>query len=270
MSVLASIGQAQAAIGRSVTRTQLIDAVGIDRFNAAVGVADASPLVHWAFFYDVVADGALGEDGHPLRGEFLPAIADLPRRMFAGSSIVFEAPLTVGTDAVATTRIADVRHRDGASGPLVFVDVDRAIEQRGVLRLRERQTLVYRPASSATPAGPLPPSDQAQPDAGEWCPGIVHLFRFSAATFNSHRIHYDRDYARQVEGYPDLVVQGPFVAARLAALSARRGVLRTFDFRAQAPCFVDRPIRLRESAPGTVQAIRDDDTTAMTAEATYA
>lgn len=267
--VQASLAEEQAAIGRAVTRTQVIDPAGIERFNAAVGAASTSPLAHWAFFHDIVADDALGEDGHPLRGGFLPAVERLPRRMFAGSSITFTAPLAIGVDAVATMRIGDVRHRQGGTGDLVFVEVDRTIEQAGTMRIRERQTLVYRAATLGSAAGTALAVDRAPAGGGDWWPGTTNLFRFSAATFNSHRIHYDRRYATEAEGYPDLVVQGPFVAARLAALAAQRGALAAFEFRASAPCFVDRPIRLRESEPGTVQAIRDDDTISMTARAIY-
>ncbi len=263
----------RASIGRVRSVTQTIDASILERFAAAC-YAEASPLCHWSCFNDIVPARLLGEDGHPRRGDFLPAIEALPRRMFAGASIDLAEPLTVGEPATLTQRIADLRHKRGATGDLVFVDLQREIVQADTMRVGERQTLVYRAASPAIDAtATKPPADRAAMtftgSAERWLPGPVDLFRFSAATFNAHRIHYDRAYATEIEGYPDLVVHGPFIAARLAALAARRGPLARFEFQARAPCFVDRPIRLGETGPAMWAAIRDDDVLSMTAKATY-
>lgn len=263
------------AIGRTLQLVQTIDTASLARFAAASG-SDVPPLAHWAFFHDIVPDALVGADGHPRRGGFLPAIEQLPRRMFAASAIEFHAPLVMGSDATMDVRIADLRHKQGGSGDLVFLDVERRLSQLGALRIFERQTLVYLPAANAAghaQAAPSPPASEeakAAADDGErWLPQGVNLFRFSAATFNCHRIHYDQRYAREVEGYPDLVVHGPFIAARLAAFAARRGPLANFSFRASAPCFVDRPIQLTEPSPGTLQAIREDGVVSMAAKATY-
>ena len=131
--------------------------------------------------------------------------------MFASAEFRFGAPLVLGEAAELVSTIADLRRRSGRTGELVLVDVERRLSQGGAPRLTEVQTIVYREAGAATP--PVP---EAASGPGElWRPNPVDLFRFSAATYNSHRIHYDQAYARDVEGYPDLVVHGPFTAARL-------------------------------------------------------
>ncbi len=275
----AVIARCREAIGRRRELTQRLDASSLLRFAAATGWdgdGRPAPLVHWAFFHEVSADADLGPDGHPRPGDFLPFAQELPRRMFASADIRFERPLVFDAPAEMVLEVVDVRHKQGRGGDLLFVEVARTVAQPGVQSgapcVRETQTLVYRPALVAAPS-PLPtpaPDAFAAPEGGElWRPGPANLFRFSAATFNGHRIHYDRPYAVEVEGYPDLVVHGPFLAARLAALAARRGPLASFEFRAAAPCFVDQPIRLAEVAPGELQAIRCDGVFCVSARATY-
>jgi len=253
----------QGAIGRTAIRTQLLEAESLRRFAAAIG-ADPDvervlpPLAHWAWFLETPQDDGIGTDGHPKRGGFLPAIT-LPRRMFAASAIRFEAPLRLGAEAELESRIEDVRHRRGAGGDLVFVDVSRRLSQDGADRVSERQTLVYREAADAG-ALPVPAGDaEAVPPGGElWRPEEVNLFRFSAATFNSHRIHYDRPYATQVEFYPSLVVQGPYTVARLAGLAVRDGALASLEFRLLAPLYAGQPVRLLRSEDGDYRALRCD------------
>ncbi|MFN3523616.1 MAG: MaoC family dehydratase N-terminal domain-containing protein [Phenylobacterium sp.] len=261
----------RAWIGRVETHEEVLDPEALRRFAAAVG-ADLEvervqpPLAHWAFFLPVVAGSEIGPDGHPRRGGFLPPVT-LPRRMFAAADMGFGARLRLGEPARLTATIADVRHRAGKSGDLVFVEVDRAITQGEETCVAERQTIVYRAEGGRTPA--VEPRLQAlAPGDMVWTPGPVDLFRFSAVTFNSHRIHYDLPYAREAEGYPGLVVHGPFTAARLHAFAeARAGRrLRTFAFRAQSPMFAGQPIRLTGGeAEGEVRAIRADGTVGMTA-----
>lgn len=260
-------------IGRSESRTETLDAEALRRYAAALGEDLAveqrqPPLAHWAFFLPVAAADRLGPDGHPLRGGFLPPVS-LARRMFAAASMEFGDALILGRPATLTAIIADVRHKPGRSGDLVFVEVDREIAQDGAIKVRERQTIVYRPAGDR-----VAPIEEVRLPITEadrvWRPGPVELFRFSAVTFNSHRIHYDLPYAREEEGYPDLVVHGPFTATRLCGLAAEQaGVpLRSFGFRAAAPLFAGQPILLSPGAePGFVQAIRCDGTIAMTATA---
>ena len=263
----------QAHVGRRELRRQRLDVESLRRFAAAQG-ADLEvdkrppPLAHWAWFLEAIAPDGLGADGHPRRGGLLPPVR-LPRRMFAAAAMTFDAPLEVGGPAELSLTVAEVRHRAGKTGDLVFVEVDRVLSQDGVQRLSERQTIVYRGLGAATP--PVAPTDlPPHRNAEVWTPGPVDLFRFSAVTFNSHRIHYDLPYATGEEGYPGLVVHGPFTAARLFALArARAGKdLRTFSFRAVAPLFAGQPIYLAPGAEdGDVQALRCDGAVAMTARA---
>ena len=263
----ASIEEWREAIGRTERQVQLLEAESLRRLALAVGASPAveqsqPPLAHWAFFLPSPPDDAIGPDGHPRRGAFLPDIS-LPRRMFAGSRMEFLAPLHLGQAAELVSTIADVRHKHGRSGDLVFVEVERAISQGGRTCVRERQSYVYREDGAPSP---LPAPAPVAHEGERWLPDAVHLFRFSAATFNSHRIHYDLPYASRVEGYPALVVHGPFTAAKLAGLAASGGALAAFSFRAMAPLFLGQPIYLRQPGPGEVEAVRCDGVVAMRAE----
>jgi 3-methylfumaryl-CoA hydratase len=259
----------EAWIGRSRSQTAVLDPEIARRYAAAMGAdleveANFPPLGHWAYFNDAVSPADLGPDGHPRRGLFLPPV-DLPRRMFASAEFRFEAPLELGEPAELGSTIADIRRRSGRSGELVLVDVLRELTQGGRLRLTETQTIVYRDAGAPTP----PVADTGSAGGGElWRPNPVDLFRFSAATYNGHRIHYDEAYARNEEGYPGLVVHGPFTAARLFDLAWRRAgaPIRRFSFRALAPMFVGQTIMLRAAdEPDTVVAVRCDGEVGMSA-----
>ena len=262
----------QAAIGRRKEGRERLDETNLARFALALGAEpDAPPpaMAHWAFFHDVVPDVGLGDDGHPRRGDFLPALPELPRRMYASGQITFAKPLRLGVEAAMISAISDARQKHGGTGDLVFVEVTRTILQDDEPVTIERQTLVFMPPAAADTVLPISAADGPVTGVESWTPRSVNLFRFSAATFNNHRIHYDRDYAVAVERYPALVVHGPFVAARLAEFAARRGALASFEFRASAPNFVDQPIRLGEVAPGELVAIRCDGVISMQAKATY-
>jgi 3-methylfumaryl-CoA hydratase len=264
-----AVSEWQAAVGRQEVRRQVLEVESLRRYALAVGgsadvEATMPPLGHWAFFLPEPSDGAIGEDGHPRRGGFLPAIT-LPRRMFAASDIRFEAPPTLGQAAELTSTVASVTPKSGRSGDLVFVEVERVLRQDGSVRVTERQSYVYRGDGARTP---MP--EPAGKIGGElWKPGPVNLFRFSAATFNGHRIHYDTGYATEVEGYPALVVHGPFTAAKLAGFAERWGRLASFSFRAQSPLFLGQPIHLQKGDEGEVRAVRCDGATAMTAKVSY-
>lgn len=260
-------------VGRSRTRTQLLDRASLARFAAACGGDparddDASPLAHWSWFLDATPDHALGPDGHLAHGGFLPTFEHAPRRMFAASRMRFHANLTLEAPATERTVIAAITEKSGRSGPLCFVELSREITQDGALRVEEHQTLVFRGAGEAEMAAlPQTAADaDVTPEDGElWQPDEVALFRFSAATFNAHRIHYDLPYTREVEHYPALVVHGPLTAAKLAALAARGGPLREFSFRALAPLFAGQPVRLVRTGDGEATALRCDGTRAMSA-----
>lgn len=256
-------------IGRTRTDTAVLDPEIARRYAAAMGVdldveAHFPALGHWAYFNDAVEPAELGPDGHPKRGRFLPPV-ELPRRMFASATFAFGAPLALGEPAELAQTIADVRQRSGRTGALVLVDVERRLSQAGALKLTETQTIVYREAGDPTP----PVADTGSGGEGEaWAPNTVDLFRYSAATYNGHRIHYDQRYVREEEGYPDLVVHGPFTAAKLCDLAMRTAgaPLKAFSFRALAPLFVNQPVRLRHGAePNSVIAVRCDGETAVSA-----
>jgi 3-methylfumaryl-CoA hydratase len=269
----AEIRHWQGWIGRSESRQEFLAPEPLRRYAAATGASldverEQPPLPHWAFFLPVVGNEAIGADGHPERGGFLPPVR-LPRRMFAAAELHFDAPLVLGRDALMHSAIADVKHRSGRSGELVFVEVERRVEQDGRACVHEHQIIVFRHAGAPTPAI-VPATLTAAPEDERWTPGPVELFRFSAATFNSHRIHYDEAYTKGEEGYPGLVVHGPLVAARLFAHARRRlgAPLGRYAFRAAAPQFVGQSVLLRRGANGgEFEAVRCDGLVAMTATA---
>jgi 3-methylfumaryl-CoA hydratase len=242
-------------IGRSERSEDFLDPRRCAQLSAALGDKDAlsagdpMPLPwHWIFFTPVVAARATGEDGHPARGGFLPPVP-LPRRMWAGGRVVVQQPLILGERAVRESRIASIEEKRGKQGRLVFVTVEHDyLNESGEIALREEQDLVYR-EPLAGPAPPPPVHQTATP--GQWCedvvPDPVLLFRYSALTYNSHRIHYDRNWAVQQEGYPGLVVQGPLVATLLLDLLYRNGPrcrVTEFSFRAVNPLYELAPFHL--------------------------
>lgn len=268
------VAQWQAFIGKRKVQHADADAEVLRRFALASGIdADverqAPALSHWALFFDTVADDRIGTDGHPKRGDFLPDV-HLPRRMFASSDMQFHAPIVLGAKTQCVSTITSVSHKGGRSGDLVFVKVLREVSQDTRLCVTEEQTIVYRPAGD--PIAPIAETRLTLPQHETWTPGPVQLFRFSAVTFNSHRIHYDLPYAQEQEGYPALVVHGPFTAVRLldhACRTANR-TAQKFSFRGIAPLFVSQPIHLSsgESADEYV-ATRCDGATAMTAKVEF-
>jgi 3-methylfumaryl-CoA hydratase len=220
---------------------------------------DALPLAwHWLYFLEAPSMAATGVDGHPQTGDFLPPVP-LPRRMWAAGAVAIERPLRLGEQAERRSTIVAIDAKNGKSGPLVFVTLEHCVTQGGSVCVREEQTLVYR--EGAQHPAPLPPGESAQV-AAEWSrsfvPSAVMLFRFSALTYNAHRIHYDREYATEVEFYPSLVVHGPLLLLQLLDLVERGDSptpLASVRFRAVRPSFVDAPLHLR--------AWRDRDSIAL-------
>ena len=250
----------------------------LDRDDAPIGPDDLLPACwHWLYFLPMARQSALGEDGHPTRGGFLPP-GPLPRRMWAGSQLEFLAPLRVGQSLERRSRIDDVRLKEGRSGSLVFVNVDHEILADGVLAIRERHDIVYR--DLPTP-GERAPAPVAAPEPAQWQrqihPDPVLLFRYSALTFNGHRIHYDRSYVTEVEGYPGLIVHGPLIATLLLDLLRRelpQARLQQFRFRAVKPLFdiAEFSVCGRRNDDGTVAlwARTAEGHLAMEAQATLA
>jgi 3-methylfumaryl-CoA hydratase len=203
---------------------------------------DAAPwTAHWCLAQPVFPMSALSEDGHPRRGGFLPPVP-LPRRMWAGGELEFFDALRVGDVSTRTSRISDVTMKTGSTGVLCFVSVEHVITSPRGTAIRERQDIVYRDVS-ATPAAAPAKSAAAPPPAQHRESHVsdpVLLFRYSALTFNGHRIHYDRDYVTKVEGYPGLIVHGPLQAAFIVELAARLHdgqAPKKFSYRGLQPLF---------------------------------
>ncbi|ARP79369.1 acyl-CoA dehydrogenase [Bordetella genomosp. 8] len=212
------------------------------------------PLWHWLYFLPITPMDDVGPDGHAKRGGFLPPVP-LPRRMWAGGRLTFRAPLRVGERATRESTITHIEDKTGRSGRLVFVTVQHRYSVDDEIRIDEEHDIVYRDASPAAggSAGaamrPAGSQTAAAPDGEAWFrtlrPDPVLLFRYSALTFNSHRIHYDHPYVTGEEGYPGLIVHGPLIATLLVDLLHRElpdAKLRSFAFRAMRPCFADNAL----------------------------
>jgi len=265
-------------VGRTEVRNDYVSercaqllAATLDRDAAPATGEPLPPLWHWTHFVPTARTDEIDADGHPKRGGFLPAVP-LPRRMWAGGRLTFARPLAVGEHATRRSTIRDVSAKQGKSGTLVFVKVAHEIEGRNGLAIHEEQDIVYREAAGAPPpAPPEAPGDAQWSDRVE--PGTVLLFRYSALTFNSHRIHYDHPYVTGVEGYPGPVVHGPLTATLLAEALAKRTprVLKSFSFRGVSPLTCGAPLTLNGRIEGdraSLWAANAEGRLAMSAEAT--
>jgi 3-methylfumaryl-CoA hydratase len=225
-------------------------AVTLDR-DPSFRVGDALPPAwHWLYFHDIVKASDLGLDGHPKLGVVMPPVP-LPRRMWAGGSFVFHAPLRLGDTVEKTSIIRSITAKEGRSGPLYFVSVEHTLRTQGAVNLVEEQTIVYRaltPDATTSPAQIAPiDADYAQ----HYTLDSTALFRYSALSFNGHRIHYDVDYCRAVEGYPNLVIHGPLIATLLLDLYIRHGPpLKQFRYRAKSPLFLPHTFAVNGKTEG--------------------
>ena len=209
------------------------------------------PSGHWLYFLDTPSASGTGADGHPKKGGFLPPVS-LPRRMWAAGNLHIEQPLILGTPARKTSTIRSVELKEGKSGVLVFVNIEHALYQDERLCILEEQNVVYRDMPIApAPASPNLAPGEVAPTNADWVktimPDPVLLFRFSALTYNCHRIHYDRDYAVNQEFYPALVVHGPLLATLLLDLVAANVTdkcVAKFNFRAMRPTFDNADFKL--------------------------
>ncbi|MGB6118462.1 MAG: MaoC family dehydratase N-terminal domain-containing protein [Mesorhizobium sp.] len=250
---MSEAGDYAAWIGKQETSTDEARQSDLARFEAMFGTLSASPpaelppLAHWMLFPAIAAQADLGDDGHPKRGGFLPAVDHLPRRMWTGGRLSFHGAIPVGAALQRTSTVLSIKPKTGGSGELVFVTVRHEItDMGGTLLIDEEQDIVYRGmgTANAPPAADL----EGAVATRTVTPDATLLFRYSAATFNGHRIHYDRTYATAVEGYPGLVVHGPLTATLLlnlgiGAAAGERPV--TFSFRAQSPAIDGNPLALR-------------------------
>ncbi len=239
-------------IGRTENHEDVVTESLVERYKAVIGQGsprDGVPYgLHWCTCLPKATMDGLGADGHPETGGFLPP-SPLPRRMWAASDVTFLSPIFSGAKIGRRSMIANVAEKKGRSGKLLFVELEHVTQADGVDSVKEKQTIVYREASVEKVI--LPKAKTV--DLSSWetteklTPNTAMLFRFSALTFNTHRIHYDAAYAKDVEGYPALVVHGPLMASlllRFATQLSGSHPLKTFSFRGRAPAFCGQDIHL--------------------------
>lgn len=246
----------------------------LDRDPESLAEGDPLPLGwHWLYFREPVRASAIASDGHEERGGFMPKV-DLPRRMWAGGTLRSLRPVLLGEPAESRSQVRDVKEKMGKSGRLVFVTVGNTVFQSGRRCVEEEQVIVYREGDR--PAGaPLPHAVRGshRPGAANaawtetFLPTPVTLFQFSALTWNAHRIHYDRAWVTDQEGYPDLLVHGPLTALLLLDAARRHSdePVTRLRYRALSPLYVNRPITLlqRPEQASIVEALGPDGTIAM-------
>ena len=265
-------------VGRSETCADNLDAGHVRQIALALGrpaPAEGHALPHlwkWAHFVRSQPYEELGRDGHPSRGSFLPPLGER-NRMWAGGRVRFHEPMRVGTPAERRSTILNIQEKTGRSGSLLFFTVQHDYVQQGRVCVSEEQDIVYR--------APTPPKLEGSAAAGEgqWSvtvePSSVMLFRYSAVTFNGHRIHYDLDYVTRQEGYPGLVVHGPLIATFMlqACVDANPGrEIATFDYRGLRPLIAPRPFDVAgalEAGDRAVLWAAQDGTLAHQAEVTF-
>lgn len=233
-------------IGKTKQISDQLDPARAAAMHAALDLAGPAPAAgdplppfwHYAYFWESLPPAGLGRDGHPRTGGFIPDLG-LSRRMWAGGKLTFDAPLIVGEPAKKKTKIVDVVRKDARTGPLAIVTLRHAYSQLEQVCVTEDQSLIYRAEAVEGAEKPVPPSAPTYETVKQSRKySSTDLFRYSALTFNGHRIHYDRDYAVNVEGYNGLVVHGPLLAQNLLNLAqGLLGDVKTFQFRATAPLF---------------------------------
>jgi 3-methylfumaryl-CoA hydratase len=267
-------------IGRTETCDDIATEALITRFRATIDSNETGPVapqgLHWCLCVPDTPTAELDSDGHPKRGGFFPLIP-LPRRMWASSKVQFHAPIMAGMAITRTSTISRIEEKNGNSGHLVFVTIDHIWASQGADLVTEQQSLVYRAAS--TVRQPRPVSADVELNDEGWnrslTPDETMLFRFSALTFNSHRIHYDAPYAQQEEGYPGLVVHGPLMATLLLDHAARQlgpNALKSFEFRGLAPCFSGDLLHLTGTLDGSeigLNVIGNDGRAVMSAKGSF-
>ncbi len=269
-------------IGRTTVATDVVTSSMVDGFLAMLDHEISAPAVaapqgiHWLCATPRVRARDIGADGHPHLGLLLPPI-DLPRRMWAASAIKFQGPIRRGDAIERRSTIRSITPKTGSAGPLVFVELDHGILANGQAALQERHTIVFRgPPDAGGEAGGskkrVEESTEAPALSRTIRPDPVLLFRYSALTFNGHRIHYDHPYAREVEHYPGLVVHGPLIATFFLDLAASHygaNALKTFSFRGLAPAFADDALNLqgyRRASGLHLRAVSGDGRVVATAD----
>ena len=270
-------------IGNKETLEETISAVPLlrmaatlDREPREIAVGDEVPaLWHWVYFLAPTRASQLGRDGHAALGDFMPPVP-LPRRMWAGGKFKFIKPLHVGDLARKESTIRDVTVKQGRTGKLCFVEVEHCIFVGKELRFSETHNIVYRDAKQTGEDKILAPEAPRNPEwTSEVIPNSTLLFRYSALTFNAHRIHYDLDFCRQQEGYPGLVFHGPLTATLLLELAMQNNPgrsLKSYEFKALSPLFDNAPFSLngkRDGAKAEMWAANADNRLAMRASVSF-
>jgi 3-methylfumaryl-CoA hydratase len=259
----------QSWAGKTETLSDVITATPLRALSATLDRDDAQPvpgtalppLWHWLYFLPQHRQSEIGPDGHAKRGGFLPPVP-LPRRMWAGGRLQWLPgnPLVVGDAVQRISRIESVTHKAGRTGDLLFVLVKHEVHNANGLALTEEHDIVYRAAAQPGDAAPPPtPAEKGAFWQREVVPDEVLLFRYSALTFNGHRIHYDRKYVTEVEGYPGLIVHGPLIATLLVDLvrrNAPHAFIKSFNFKAVRPTFDLHPFRLNGQASEDGKSVR--------------
>ena len=276
---IAALAQYKDWIGRTDERHDVATAAPLVSLSALLDRDDlppkegdaAPPLAHWLYFLPNYRQSEAGADGHAKTGSFMPPVP-LPRRMWAGSRLEFLRPIRVGSRISRLSRIVDVAPKEGRSGPLLFVTVRHEVRDEGGVVLTDEHDIVMRGESALANAPKPAPTNETW--KREIHPDPVLLFRYSAVTFNSHRIHYDHPYVTKVEGYPGLVVHGPLIATLLVDLLRRSRpdtVLRGYAFRAMRPLYDTAPFDtcgLPDEAARSAKLWTRDAEGAVTMEAT--
>ena len=256
-------------IGRTEAVDDTVTPTPVAALSATLDWPSARPVAgtplpylwHWLFFLPLAQQSEIGPDGHPRRGGLLPPVP-LPRRMWAGSDFAFHQPLLVGDRLTRTSTIVDVSEKSGRTGHLIFVKVRHEIRRNGAadVALTEHHNIVYRDAPGPND---VPPAPVAAPGKFSWERRIkadeVLLFRYSALTFNGHRIHYDRKYVTEVEGYPGLIVHGPLIATLLMDLLRRQlpeARVAKFEFKAVRPTFDINPFSVHGQPAADGKSVR--------------
>ena len=267
-------------IGKSRTDEDLISARQSNLMAATVGfppkkLCDGESLPHlwhWIYFLEGAPVNELGLDGHPARGGFMPPVP-LPNRMWAGGRVEFISPVIIGSIVRKESSILKVDYKQGRSGDLVFVTVRHEVKsQLGILLIREEQDIVYK---KSNPTKPVKSTQSIMPAAQftkTYTPNSTMLFRYSALTFNGHRIHYDMDYCRKTEGYQNLVIHGPLNATMLAGFAEEISNIKldTFRYQGLSPAVLGTSITLHASIDErtiTLWATMENGTICMKAEA---
>ena len=282
---LAELAKLRQYVGRTETKVDTIapvpatlHAATLDRDDPPYKHGDALPPGwHRLYFLSAARPGEVGDDGHTARGKFMPPVP-LPRRMFAGARLAFHRAIAIGDEVTRVSEIASLEGKQGRTGDLVFVTVVQRYSVRGEIALEESQDIVYRGASRGAEGGGPAEAVEPAPWQREVRPDPLMLFRYSALTFNGHRIHYDYPYVTEVEGYPGLIVHGPLIATLLLDLVRRErpgASVTGFSFRARRPLFSPEPFTVRgwpaeDGRSVRLAAVDHEGAAAMTAEATLA